>query len=78
VNASLSGGWLYLVDERGRQPHMTHARRTCTAVEGDGGELRPALVPFGTRPPAETEWKGCDVCGGARPVGPRRRDQHVR
>jgi hypothetical protein len=64
--AELSGGWLYLVDERDDRAHVTHARRSCAAIED--GELRPVLVPFGTQPPNEAEWHRCELCGGARPV----------
>ena len=68
MSGSLSGGWLYLVDEHGDPPYVTHARVDCRAVR-PGGDLRPVLVSYGTPPPPESEWESCELCGGARPVG---------
>lgn len=64
--SSLSGGRLYLVDQRYAKP-PTHARRDCRELDAEtGAVLEPVLVPYGVRPPKD--WQPCEVCGGAAPA----------
>jgi hypothetical protein len=66
----LSGGWLHLLDESVPGRPVAHARESCR--ETGSGQLRPVLVPYGTRAP--DEWERCELCGGARPGGWRAKE----